>query len=224
MQKKWNLSDYGIPKTVKVGAFVYKVLFPYEFNEDNCYVGLHQSDDLIIKLGIRSPSHQTMDIPPQKVHEAFLHEIFHAIDFFFSNNSMEESEIDLFAVAWQSILRENDISVYKKIEYMPKKIKIFNIIYDIEEYQFMDVEERAQSSNNVCKIQLPGKTKAGDKFHPLVAKHTLITLINFVIDNALSMRFLKEKDIELEHILDSFSSGLFQVLRENNIEGMVKNG
>lgn len=224
MQKKWKLSDYGIPKTVKVGGFIYKVLFPYDFNEDNCYVGLHQTDDLIIKLSLNSPSHQSTLLPPQRVHEAFVHEVFHAIDYYFSDNSMEESEIDLLALTWHAIMRDNVLSVYKNVEYLPKKLKILNIVYDVEEHQFVDVEERAQSSNNVCKIQLPNRTKTGDKLHPLVQKCTLLTLVNFVVDNSLNMRFLKERSKENEMILDSFSNGLFQVLRENNIEEMVKNG
>ena len=224
MQKKIILSDYGIPKTVKVGGFVYKVIFPYSFDEESAYVGLHQCDDLIIKLGMKSPSHQSCMMPPQKVHEAFLHEVFHAIDYFYSNNIMEEAEIDLLAIAWHTIMVDNDISIHKNIESIPKKIKIFNILYEVEDHKFVDIEERSSSSNNIGKIQLPYRSSRDEQIHPLVRKCTLITLINFIIDNTFDMRFLRSKSEELENLFSSFSNGLFQVLRENDIEGMVKNG
>jgi len=224
MRNNVKLSDYGIPKTVKVGAFVYKVIFPYAFDEDSNYLGLHQCDDLIIKLGIGSPAHQSFIIPPQKVHESFLHEVFHAVDNFYSGGMMEESEIDLMAVAWHSVLQENNIFVRKNVETIPKKVKIINILYDVELHKFSDIESRAQSSNNVCKMQLPMQEKGEDKQHPLVKKCTLINLINFIIDTTFDMRFLKHENELLEDLFCSFSNGIFQVLRDNDIEGMVKRG
>lgn len=223
MRYDLKLSSYGIPKTVKVGAFSYKILFPYSFDEDSNFLGLHQCDDLIIKLGIGSPSHQSCILPPQKVHEAFLHEVFHAIDYFYSGNMMEEKEIDLLAITWHSILQMNNLSIHKNVERMPKKIKVINISYDVELHKFADVEARSQSSNNTCKMQLPVQGRADDVQHPLVKKCNLVTLINFVIVNTFDLRFLKE-DQGVEDLFCSFSNGIFQVLRDNNIEGMINRG
>ena len=214
-----DYKSYNIPETLKVGAVNYRVIFPYLFDEDSAYVGLHEYETLTIKLGIMSPSHQSQALPKQKIYQYFLHEIMHAVDAIFCDGFMTEAEIEYISMAWHSILSENDINIKKNMKVMPRKIKIFSLYYDVRYSKFKDIEDQSICSTNCCSIELADDVKRADT---QLQKMLLVYMVNCIIDRIFEMRFTYEKEKYLTNIYRCFSSGLYQVLYENELESMFK--
>jgi hypothetical protein len=214
-----DYKSYNIPETLKVGAVNYKVIFPYLFDEDSAYVGLHEYETLTIKLGIMSPSHQSQYLPKQKIYQYFLHEIMHAIDSIFCDCILTESEVDKLSMAWHSILTESSVNIRKNSNVIPKHIKIFSLYYDVKYLNFKDIEDQSICSSNCCTIEM---SKDVENVEPQLQKMLLVYMINCLIDRIFEMRFTYEKNEDLNKVFRCFSSGLYQVLYENDLESMFR--
>jgi len=214
-----DFKSYGIPEKVKVGSVYYDIIFPYLFNEDSAYVGLHEHDSLTIKLGIMSPSHQSEYLPKQRIYQYFLHEVIHAVDSIFCDCLLTEAEVEALSMAWHAILIENNINICKNINIMPKRLKIFSLYYDIQFTEFKDTEDQSICSNNSCAIVMSNVVKDLD---PQLQKMLLVYMTNCIIDRIFELRFTDERNEHLNRNFRCFSSGFYQMLYENDLESMFK--
>ena len=211
--------SYGIPETLKVGAVTYKIIFPYTFNEDSSYIGLHEFDTLTIKLGIMSPSHQSAMLPKQRIQESLIHEMIHAIETIFCDSLFTEEEVERLSMAWHSILTENDLHIRNNNKCMPKKVKIFSFYYDIKFVEFNDIEDQSICSSNACTIHMADSVRL---MSTQLQKMLLIYMLNCLIDRAFDMRFVDERKEGLNKVFKCFSSGFYQVLYENDLERVLR--
>lgn len=68
----------NIPKTLKVGAHQYEVVFPYQFKERLDVSGL--SDDQLRRIFVAEVDGNGEKRPDSEILSIFFHEILHAID------------------------------------------------------------------------------------------------------------------------------------------------
>ena len=231
---KNELKRYGIPKSVRVGSFDYRVLFPYDFNEDNRLIAQHDLYNFTLKVGIKSPSHQSEILPRMKVHECLLHEIMHAIDHIYCGSILTEDDVDLFAMVWHFILQHNKLGLYKRSEKIPSRLRLFNMEYEVKYKKFADLndEDVFLYSCNTNTIWLDDRFKDRERYSFNYLWFGLSEIISSLVVSVFSLnQFMKpngtppkeaQADAQYpEKALVSFSHGILQVLRENNIEGMI---
>lgn len=68
----------NIPKTLKVGAHQYKVVFPYQFEERTDICGM--SDDRLRRIMVAATDDNGERRPDSDILAVFFHEVIHAID------------------------------------------------------------------------------------------------------------------------------------------------
>lgn len=67
-----------LPKTIKVGAHSYEIIFPYTFKEVDGYLGLH--DGLQRKIFIAANDFAGNPRADSDIYKTLLHELIHAVD------------------------------------------------------------------------------------------------------------------------------------------------
>ena len=95
-----------IPKKIKVGGLEYKVLQGYAFKETEL-MGQVSHSQTEIRLNNIDP--YGVQYPNQKKEECFVHEIIHAIDSVYNNNSLEEKTVDRLSQGLYQVLKDNKL-------------------------------------------------------------------------------------------------------------------
>jgi hypothetical protein len=85
-----------LPKKLKVGGIIYKVLYPYLFIEDTSIVGLHEPSTAIIKI---AGVNDSKFLCAERILETFLHESVHAIDYVYCNEQYNEDDVEAISKA-----------------------------------------------------------------------------------------------------------------------------
>jgi hypothetical protein len=84
-----------LPKQIKVGHRVYRVLFPYQFTERSDISGQACHCTLVIRIAdVGSSGERYAD---EVIMQCFWHEVLHCIDHVYNNSEAEERTIDMFA-------------------------------------------------------------------------------------------------------------------------------
>lgn len=100
-----------IPKQIKIGAHVYKVLFPYAFHEEPNYVG--QADHELGEIRLRMVETSGEERLNTRVLSTFIHEIIHCIDQNAGRDLFPEEEkeakVSLLAEGLTAILIDNKL-------------------------------------------------------------------------------------------------------------------
>jgi len=91
-----------IPKTVKVGGMIYRIIDGYKFDERTDVRGLADHNQLIIRLGNMIDNNHTREL-------VFIHEVLHAINNVYNAEGLEEDEIDRMAHGLYQVLTDNDM-------------------------------------------------------------------------------------------------------------------
>lgn len=81
-----------IPKKVKVGGLTYKVIIVGEIDGGDS-AGEIDTKDLIIKIAMAKPD---------AMHQAFLHELFHAINF-----EKTQEEVEFLSISLHQVIKDN---------------------------------------------------------------------------------------------------------------------
>ena len=89
-----------IPKTVKVGGTVFKVIYPYAFREgsddrgqvywDSCEIRVQKAED------------------PQVEEQTFMHELLHAIQATYNGDVLEDNITERMAQGLYQVIKDND--------------------------------------------------------------------------------------------------------------------
>lgn len=80
-----------IPKTLKIGAHSYKVLFPYRFTERADCVGMHIKATTELKITDCDDTGNKRAL--SDIYVSLIHEILHAIDYRFAHGIIAKNEI-----------------------------------------------------------------------------------------------------------------------------------
>ena len=91
-----------IPKTIKICGLNYKVQMEKDIQSKEGIVGQHHPKTLIIRL-------HTNNYHQEKLEQNFFHEIFHAIDSNYNNDSLDEETIERLANGIYQVLKDNNL-------------------------------------------------------------------------------------------------------------------
>ena len=212
-----NLTQYRIPKKIKIGGLTYTIEFPHVFYEDTDYLGLHSYDELTIKLGLY---HHGIQVNRQILHSTFLHEVTHAIDQVYCARTIDnEPNIDRLANGLYQVILQNNLHL--KDKKIPKRLKIGG--YDVKvlyPFEFIDFERSAAFRPTTLHIKIERKD--------------VIELAQMDLIGGILMMICENMNIRLGHagrgeerVLDEFAfshfqQGLYQVLVDNNIEHVIR--
>jgi hypothetical protein len=94
-------------KKVKIGAYEFKILFPYNFREVNDIRGSSRTDFLEIRIADNSDGRK---YPPDTIYETLQHEILHMINNIYNNYRISEEDITLLSQALYQVFKDNEES------------------------------------------------------------------------------------------------------------------
>ena len=89
------MKEIIIPKNIRVGGRTYTVIYPYKFKEKKTLIG--QCDNLLQEIRLADSDESGNRLAEDSIISAFLHEVLHAIDYVYNNNSLEENSINSLA-------------------------------------------------------------------------------------------------------------------------------
>jgi len=204
-----------MPKTLKIGGFIYDVIYPHKFETENNLLGLHEYQEIKIKV---ADEYIGKKLPWSRRHEILTHEILHAIDHVFSEGKLEEGDLSKLSVGLYQVLRDNNLNL-KRDSWFPKYIKIGGFRYSIiPSHKFLDEVHVTYCyvSNLENKIMLSREGKS-----PFLKARLMESIFL-----ALCSIYLTG-DPANEYLMCSSNmvgNGLYQVIVENNIEDLINAG
>lgn len=100
-----------IPKEVKIGGKVYKIVYPYKFKESNDHIGQSDHEKQIILISDTDSSGNKRH--RQNIEETFLHELLHCIDWIYNagelRDKLGESGIERTSEGLYQVLKDNNL-------------------------------------------------------------------------------------------------------------------
>lgn len=218
--KKFNAGYYKIPKKIKIGGFNYEVIFPYTFKETESYMGLHCTEDLQIFLTPFIHGNNVFT-SRAKMHECFLHEIIHGIDAVYLSDDMEHREVYMLAQTFHQVLHDNILNIKAINKPLPKKIKIGGVDYNVFIHDFKEIDSNCSVNEETCSLAISDCiTNLQYQRSLLVFGITAIIYARLkLFDSEISVRSCSnDRDFRI------FSRGLYQVIVDNDLERIMKNG
>lgn len=205
-----------LPKKLKIGCVVYKVIYPYIFTNDN-YIGLHWSSRSNILI---SNKYNEKHRGNSKILETFIHEMLHAVDFIYLNTIFNEEEIDNMGIMLTDVLVRNKNLNFDK-DSIPKSIMIGPYYFKIK-YPHKDIDNPEATyiiHAESCDIYL-SKVDDGFDVNMTIIKSNLLISIFHVIFNCCK---INDRDPRTPDIIEVFSRGILQVLLDNKLCTLINN-
>ena len=91
-----------IPLKIKICGLDYKIKFEKNMHAIDGLAGEHLTNTQVIRL-------QKDDYCRQRIEQVFIHELVHAIDVQFNNNSLEEDEVKRIGNGLYQVLSDNNL-------------------------------------------------------------------------------------------------------------------
>jgi len=207
-----------MPKTVKIGGLVYKVVYPYVFPDDGDALGIHCFSEGTLKITDIYRDKKRVNF---SIHQTLLHEITHGIDFVYCGDSIEsDADIDRLAAGWYDVLTENDLKL-KKLGFFPKNVKVGGYKYTVEyPYKVVDSRHTYMVSFESGLIKIYGNKPVS----PYAEKHAFISALLYIIRHHFSIDEPFNNGNGDSTLFSSLASGFHQVLIDNDIERIIKSG
>ena len=195
-----------IPEKIRVGGIDYSVIMEETFVDDGMnHWGFHHGGDATIRLLTIYDSEPMADCT---ILSGLFHELCHAIDFVYCLSDLEESTIEKISNSVFTIL-SNDFFIGQKK--MPESLTLKGMTFEvINNYEFKSLMKCPTVSlrPNTLKIHC---IEGGET----VKKDLLNCIIGFMLDGLFTQE-------EFEKFpLNSFSSGLYQVLKDTGFNKLV---
>ncbi|MDA2921691.1 hypothetical protein MYX07_00310 [Patescibacteria group bacterium AH-259-L07] len=96
-----------IPKKIKVGGHIYKVIYPYRFKErEDLYGRTNEGRKEIFVTNLDANGNK---LPQTKIEETFLHELLHAVDQTYNNNDLKEEIVARMGEGLYQVLKDNKL-------------------------------------------------------------------------------------------------------------------
>jgi hypothetical protein len=92
-------------KQLKIGGHIYKVLCPYVFKESNNLRG--QCDSDLNELRLKDTDSGGNLLAESSLEASFVHEIIHAIDVVYNNDSLNDDVVERLAQGLLQVLKDN---------------------------------------------------------------------------------------------------------------------
>ena len=207
--------------TLKVGGLNYKIEYPYIFETNAVLLGLHEGDQIRIKISKRFVN---LERTWPKIIETLLHEIIHAIDHVYCGNILLEDEVFVMSNWLYQIVKENDLKIAKSK--LPENIKIGAFDYKVLTYRFQD------DTNSACTVEhetqkflVSDRDANGNDYAPGIKMTNFIYLITCCICemSTIPRGFTYGEKIGngvTNH--QAFAAGIYQVFCDNDLEKLIK--
>lgn len=216
------------PKKLKVGAQQYTIIYPWVFKEEDSMVGLHENREGVIKV---AETFRGDRIPDNKIKQTLLHEIMHAIDFYYLSHMLTEDEsiIDRFATGWLSIFMNNNINFTSNKFTFPKTLKMNDFTYKINyPYEYLDMAPAplfsVDTNMNNIKFSIEHKRCSIDVMKMNMV-HAITVVINCENDILGSSKLYNNGNPDLlpkDFVIEILANGMFQVIVDNDLEKVIR--
>ena len=98
----------NIPKTLKVGGIVYKVIKKKMLDKgETKFSGVARHRQAEIKIALYDNEGEPYD--KQKFEECFMHELLHCVDDIYNNQKLKEDTIDRLSQGLYQVLKDNKL-------------------------------------------------------------------------------------------------------------------
>lgn len=209
----------NIPKEVKIGGSKYKVKLINTFIEQSKnLLGLScvpQKEIIISKVF----NDNIRDI--RKIHESFLHECLHMVEFEW-NLDIDHPVLTQLSVGLYQVLVDNDLQFYKNT--VIKSIKVGGFRYKvIYPYTFVDTGITVQAFNpdsDSLEVKVTDIDYTGSKCSVEYVKQVLFGCIMYLIN--LTYNGEHWGDIE-DNDLYTYSRGIYQLIKDNKLNELFRN-
>lgn len=200
-----------LPKTIKVGGIDYKIIILDKFKDDDMSAwGYHCKSDAEILL-LSNYDNEPISITSQ-IH-TLLHEIIHAIDSIYCKYVFTEDQVEKLTDILYQIFADNDLYIGE--HKLPKYIKILGKKFKIiKEYKFEDwnnSDPRVLLSVSETNIKC-SKCKSCDT----IKSDMLETILKYLCN----IHFNKEEQENID--IHTFSSGVYQVIKDNKLDKLIR--
>ena len=95
----------NIPKTLKVGGHIFKVIRNYKFKERTDIDG--QSDLDLLEIRLKDKDLSGNELHQERKEQIFLHEVLHCVDDIYNGNKLEEEEVKRMTHGLYQVLKDN---------------------------------------------------------------------------------------------------------------------
>lgn len=206
------MKRFVIPKKVRVGGLYYDVIYPYVFSEQRQCIGLHKG--LWSEIYVASKD-EGFEMSKDKIIEAYVHELVHAIDFVYTNCSLRENSVVVIARALIEFFKYNDFNIEDDI--IPNRLKIFTNTFNVtSDYKFTE-------GKATCASLFPQRSLIlveSQNLNPYTVKHSVFECCFL---HLLDVYMIEDKElIENDIFICAFAAGAYQVFKDNKIERLIK--
>jgi len=217
------MSELLMLKKVKIGGIKYDIVFPYKTETNKNLIGMHVLSSSQIYIIDEFDGYK---LSWCKIHETLLHEILHGISNVYCNNveceGISHSSITKISIGLYQVIRDNNLNIKNFVDY-PKQIKVGGFTYDIiKDFKFADEPTTVwfDIKQTRTKLYFSGERDGEINSNDFKASLFCMGLLYAICGVYLA----EDEDVPLIANMNSFGQGIQQVLKDNNIEKMIKNG
>lgn len=201
-----------IPKKIRVGGIDYTIIVKDRFLDDDEHWGVCKNDIANIVLIENSDSEKMSKCI---IISNLFHELCHAIDNVYCGGIMSEENIEKISTFWFQILSDNYLFIGKSD--FPDKIRILGMDYKvITNYKFDTINSKPDIGIRMSTLEI--RCSGDDDVCSEVLKKDLITCTT---SHLINSNIFSDKDRK-EFLLESFSSGLYQVLKDSKLNDLIR--
>jgi hypothetical protein len=214
------MKEISLPKKIRVGGFIYDVIYPYVFNTTtNDIKGIHSTTSSTIK--ITKFANDKIIRSKEKIMETFLHEVIHAIDASYLGGRLEEDDVAAIAFGIFDVIRNNKFFIMK--EKIPKKFRVGGFVYSvIHNFKFTDSTTNDIFSVEYDLLEIRFATIVDNEPHSLEFIRFLFLLGElYAIFNNYNVKFFENAEDKLQ-LMHAFCSGVKQVFEDNKLEECIR--
>ncbi len=214
-----------MPKLLKIGGFSYKIVYPWIFDNEPTYVGLHEGDQKKIKI---AKMYMTIDRVWPKIMESLLHEIVHAVDATYCGKVITEDEVNLVSTHFFGVLRDNDLQIHKNK--LPEFVKVGGFVYKVRfPYNYVNGEQYTCCSDNERLEFRISPNDNNTNTEDIYSSETLMVNFLYLVLSAIAencsiirgFKFGEELGNGGRHF-QTLMHGLYQVIVYNDLERILK--
>ncbi|MBU0963287.1 MAG: hypothetical protein KKD48_05265 [Nanoarchaeota archaeon] len=201
-----------IPKKIRVGGIDYTITLKNKFLDDDEHWGVCKNDLAEIVLITDNDGEK---IAGCTLLSNLFYELCHAIDRVYCGQTMSEANIEKISTFWFQMLSDNYFFIENRT--FPDKIRIIGMNYDvITNYKFDCVNSKPDIGIRIGTLEI--RCSGDEDVNKEVLKRDLIMCITKqLVGNGLFSDEEKE-----EFRMESFCSGLYQVLKDTKLNNLIK--
>lgn len=106
MKRKHSQNNMKIPKKLKIGGHIYKILYPYKFDDRSDLFG--QADHALKRIKICGIDPNGYRRPDSSILETFMHEIIHCANDI-THSNLNEQQVSAMSEALFQVLYDNKL-------------------------------------------------------------------------------------------------------------------